>query len=241
MKYRSTEDDSLALIAELHRFLAEARDSIAGKTTEAEVSYLIWGTSHVNKLVSGYYELRSRHLIHASKIMIRPMIETIAAVVAAIKQPGFLFQKACSEYGEDKNLLTEFRKLLETSKQPTAAVDQQLVALEKDWDQFKQRWNRPHPAGQKSAKKLRFPDVLHAAGLDAWYAQYRIYCQFTHGALRATTGDLDEMTDPADDLVVAWLTLILLDQLRERAPVKLPDLRPFWHRAECLMKQTEWK
>ncbi|MEK7685907.1 MAG: hypothetical protein AAB466_10845 [Verrucomicrobiota bacterium] len=240
MTKKSNEADSLALITELQALLAKALDSIAGKTTEAEVSYLIWGASHVNKVVAGYSELRSRHLIHASKIMIRPVIEATAAVVAAIKQPGFRFQKACSEYRDDKNLLVEFRKVLEASKQPTGPVQQQLAALEKDWGQFKQNWNGLHPAGPKIAKKLLFPDVLHAAGLDAWYAQYRIYCQFTHGALRATSGDLDEMTDSADNLVIARLTLIILDQLRKHAPVEVPDLGPLWQRADCLMEQTKW-
>jgi uncharacterized protein DUF5677 len=235
MKEQSAEDNSLAFASDLQVLLANALDSIAGKTTEAEISYLIWGASHVNKAAAGYSELRKRHMIHASKIMIRPVIETTAAVVAALKQPGFLFRKAYGEYKEDKNLLVEFRKLLEKDNQPTAPLQQQLKELERNWEQFNQHWIKTRPHVPKKSEKLRFPDVLHCADLGAWYAQYRIYCQFTHGALRAASGDLDEMTDPADNLVIAWLTLITLDQLKKFAPVEVPDLAPLWDKAKALM------
>ena len=241
MKKKSNEADSLALISELQALLAKALDSIAGKATEAEISYLIWGASHVNKVVAGYSELRSRHLIHASKIMIRPVIEATAAAVAVVKQPNFLFQKAWSEYKEDKGLLVEFRKVLETGKQPTKPVMEKLAALETHWSQFKDHWNRLHPGVQTTGQKLRFTDVLEAAGLEAWYSQYRIYCQFTHGALRAASGDLNDVTGPADNLVIAWFALIILEQLKQHAPVKVPDLCPFWQRVERLKGQAEWK
>lgn len=240
MKSQLTEDDSLAFVDELRLLLANALDSIAGKTTQGEVSRLLWCAVHVNKVVGGYSELRKRHMIHASKIMIRPVIETTAVAVAVVTQTGFLFQKACSEYREDKKLLTEFRKIFEMSKQPTRPIEQHLAKLETDWEQFRQHWSQIRPHDPLKSVELHFPDVLHAAGLDAWYAQYRIYCQFTHGAMRAASGDLDEMTDPADNLVIAGLTLIILDHLKKYASVELPDLAPLWQRANSMMEQTKW-
>lgn len=236
MTSKSTEADSLALVSELQALLTKALDSIAGKSTEGEVSYLVWGASHVNKTVAGFAELRKRQMVHASKIMVRLVIETTAALIAAMKAPGFLFQKAHSEYQEDKKLITEFRRVLETSGQPIGSLQQQLVDLECDWQHFEQSWSKIRPGDPRSFEKLWFPDILHAADLDPWYSQYRLYCQFTHGALRATSGDLDEMTDPADNLVVAWLTLLILDKLKQHAPVVVADLGPFWQRATSLMK-----
>jgi hypothetical protein len=237
---RSTKDDSLMLIGELQRLLANALDSIAGKITEGEISYLVWGASHVNKVVAGYAELRKRQMVQASKIMVRPVIEATTAVIAALKKPGFLFQKAHSEYQQDKNLITEFRKVLEMSGQPTGSIQQQLADAKQNWTHFEQNWTKIRSGDPKNVGKLPFPEVLHAADLDPWYVQYRLYCQFTHGALRAASGDLDEMTDPADNLTVAWLTLMILDQLQKHAPVTVPDLKPFWERATCLMQQTKW-
>jgi len=240
MTTNATEADSLAFVSELQALLANALNSIAGKFTEAEVSYLVWGASHVNKTVAGYAELRKQHMVHASKIMVRPVMEATAAVIAALKKPGFLFQKAHSEYQQDKNLIIEFRNVLEKTGQPTVSTQQQLSDAEKHWQQFEQNWVRIRPGDPKNFGKLLFPEVLHAADLNPWYAQYRLYCQFTHGALRAASGDLDEMTDPADNLAIAWLTLMILDQLQKHAPVAVPDLKPLWERAESLMRQTTW-
>ena len=53
--------------------------------------------------------------------------------------------------------------------------------------------------------------------------------------LRAASGNLDKMTDPADNLVITWLTLIILDQLKKFAPVEVPDLEPLWDKAKALM------
>jgi len=241
MTTNSTEAGSLVFASELQTLLAKALNSIAGKTTEAEVSYLVWGATHVNKTVAGYVELRKQQMVHASKLLIRPVIEATAAVIAAIKKPEFLFQKAHSEYQQDKKLIGEFRKLLEKTGQPTTAVQQQTADAEKSWQRFERKWTRIRPAHPKKRGEIKFPAVLHAADLDPWYAQYRLYCQFTHGALRAVAGDLDDMTDPADNLVISWLTLMMLDQLRKHAPVQVPDLQPFLEKADCLMRQTAWK
>ena len=240
MTTKSTEADSLAFVSELQVLLAKALDSIVGKANEAEASYLVWGATHVNKTVAGYVELRKRQMVHASKIMVRPVIEATAAVIAANKEPGFLFEIAWSEYKSDRKLIEIFHKIRETIRQATASLQQELADLDATWVQFNKDWCKTHPPGPAKPRKLQPADVLHTADLDPWYGQYRLYCQFTHGALRAVAGDLDEMTDPADNLVIAWLTLMMLDQLQRHAPVEIPALKPFWEQAECLMRQTAW-
>jgi hypothetical protein len=174
-------------------------------------------------------------MIHASKIMIRPVIETTAAVVAAFRQNGFLFQKSYCEYAEDKKLLGEFRNILKTAKEQTGPVDQKLAELESNWKESMRRWSQLQPHIAKKCGNLSFPEILNVAGLNGWYAQYRLYCQFTHGTMRATSGNFDEMTEPADNLIISFFTLIILDHLKKYALVEKIDLGPFRHRADLLM------
>jgi hypothetical protein len=232
MNEKLAEESSLALVDELQVLLDDTLKSIHGKEVEPKVSYLLWGALHMNRLVAGYSVLRKQHMTYASKVMIRPGIETTANVVAALKQPGFLFQKGFSEYKDQKNLLLEFRRVLERDNPST--VHQEFVELERQWKQFKDYWTTVLPADLVKSKKLRFCDVLQNAGLNDWYTQYRVYCQFTHGALQASSGDLDEMTDSADNLVIVWLTLIVLDHLKIFAQVEMPNLASLWERANAL-------
>jgi hypothetical protein len=82
---------------------------------------------------------------------------------------------------------------------------------------------------------LSFAEILRAAELDTWYSQYRLYCQLTHGSARAAAGVLDQMTDKSDNPIVVWVLLMTLDQLKKHAPVDVPDLAPFWRKAELLI------
>ena len=46
-------------------------------------------------------------------------------------------------------------------------------------------------------------DAAAAIGVEAYYdSHYRAYCQYTHGALEAVSGNLDELTDPEDTRVM---------------------------------------
>ena len=236
MKKQFGEDEALQLIDDLQVLLADTVASIVGKQITGEVSYLRWGASRICKIVEGYSELRRRQMMHASKILIRPVMETTAAVVAAFRETGFLFQKSYSEYEEDKTLLLEFRKNLKTANEQTGLVEQHLAELELSWEQSKRCWSQFQPHGPKKFEKLNFPGILDVAGLNGWYAQYRLYCQFTHGTMRAASGNFDEMTDPADNLVILYFTLIILDHLKKYAPVEMVDLAPFRHRAKLLME-----
>ncbi len=113
MNGQDAETESLALLKEAQTIFAAALNGLGGKSTQGEASYLAWGCVHANKIIEGYYTLRSRGRLYASKILVRPVIETTFAVVAALKQPGFLFRKACTEYLEEKKLLEEGKRLAE--------------------------------------------------------------------------------------------------------------------------------
>jgi hypothetical protein len=72
------------------------------------------------------------------------------------------------------------------------------------------------------------------AGLDWLYQRYfKLYCQFTHGSLRAMLGHLDEQTDPRDTTTVGWCVYSMLELLKAHTPADVPELAEFRQRLEA--------
>jgi hypothetical protein len=145
-------------------------------------------------------------LLHASKLLIRPVLETTFYVRAALRRPGFLIQKAYSEHLEDAKI--------------AATNEQELSEFQSD---AKAEFGRM--LAQQKALKPSFPSVAckkvsveSAAGdgdlKQAYHFDFRLYCQFMHGALRANSGDLDSLTDKRDTPLMIWCALIVLEEMK---------------------------
>lgn len=63
--------------------------------------------------------------------------------------------------------------------------------------------------------------------LPVYDTAYRIYCEFTHSAVRAVRGALDQTTDPIDTTMVIWAVGTMLNQLKLFTPANVPNLTPF--------------
>jgi len=86
-------------------------------------------------------------------------------------------------------------------------------------------------------KKVDGRYTAEVAGLlTAYDTAYRIYCEFTHSALRAVRGTLDTTTDPTDTSMVIWAVSIMLNQLRLNTPAVVPDLSLYNVRIERAQK-----
>lgn len=63
-------------------------------------------------------------------------------------------------------------------------------------------------------KELSIACAAEKAGMKAVYdGDYRTYCQYAHGALRASIGGLDEATDRHDNPAMALCAFVALDTL----------------------------
>lgn len=231
------ENESSSFVQELQAVLAQALESLAGKDTEGEASYLVWCSIHINKILSGYNELRRQSMIYASKLLIRPLIEAAFAVEATFKKKGFLFQKSYVEYEEEKKMLNELKKCFEKDNKPTEDIQEKLLKLDLAFDNFRQSFRISRPDDPLKLSKISVLDTAEAAELVSLYFHYRIYCQFAHGSLQATSGEMDEMTDFADNHVVGWVVLLILGRLKMSAPVDMPDLNPLREKAKSLMQR----
>jgi hypothetical protein len=212
----------LALLKDAQHLLAEALNSLGGKSPPTpESAYLGWAAVSVNRAAEGYLWLRESGRVGASKLLVRPALEATFSGVAAIKKPGFLFRKAYSEWKEDKRMFAHDAGLL-------AEADRQL-------DKLKLAAKRARPGCPAECKPVTVRDAAEMAGLsNAYESAYRVYCNFTHGAMSAVQGQLDRATDTIDTDVVGWCVLMMLNQLKEHTPAQIPDLNPFKKRLEAI-------
>jgi hypothetical protein len=66
-------------------------------------------------------------------------------------------------------------------------------------------------------------------GVNAYYdSHYRGYCQYTHGALQAVCGSLDELTVPEDTRVMLHSSMTALEALADMG-AECPGIASFWN------------
>lgn len=233
-----TDDNLLPLITELNAALEAALGSLGGMLTDGEATYLVWMASHVFRLVEGYIKLRNAGSTYASKLMVRPIIESVTVAVAAAKKPEFFIFQARKEHREAKRLLGEVCAIYKAHGQSTKEIEGYIAAMEMHWHQFEGDWVKRHPKAANRPKKMAFKEVLDLIGLGNVYAQYCIYSHFTHGSVRAAAGDFDAMTNEPDNLIVGYFVLAMLYALKKHTPATLPDLGDMPKRLTSFMKNN---
>jgi hypothetical protein len=200
----------LKLLKQVQKILADALNSLSGKLPPTpESNYLSQSSVLVNKAADGYLHLRKTGRVYASKLLVRPALEATFSGIAAIKKPGFLFRKAYTEWKKDK-------KLYLNDASANHVLEKLIRSAEK-----------ASPNSPIEHTEISVYETAEAAGLVKNYNAYRVYCQFTHGAIRVMLGKLDEQTNKIDTKIVAWCVLMMLDHLKEKTPAQIPDLAPF--------------
>ena len=109
---------------------------------------------------------------------------------------------------------------------------------DKNWEGFKNAFVSEFPTVPipDVGDRLTIEHLAKKAGLSPFYNRhYRIYCRYTHGALHASTGNIDEATDRADNQTMAVTALLALDKLislganssnRDGLAQRLEDITP---------------
>jgi hypothetical protein len=222
--YPEVEMQFLHLLKELIPILSKALNSLGvKKPANAGANYLGRIAIIVSRAADGYLLLRESGRMDASKLLIRPALEAVFCGTAAVKNKEFLFRKAYSEWEEDNKL---FAKNAEGKKQAKFLIERLKVAFKENCPEY--------PIQNKS---ITVWETANIAGLLILYEQaYRIYCKFTHGAMRAVEGHLDQITDLKDTHTIVWCVLITLNNLKEFTPANIPDLRPYGERLAALKK-----
>jgi hypothetical protein len=213
--YPQFEVEFLEFLKEIQPILVNALNSLGGKKpTDFNSSYLGRIAATVNRASDGYLWLRESGRMDASKFLIRPALEAVFCGTAAMMNKDFLFRKAFSEWTEDK-------KLFATDAASQKEADEYLERL-------KQRFQRGAPECSVKCKIITVREIAEMAGLSRAYDEYyRIYCRFTHSAMAAVSGNLNQATDSKDTHVMVWCILMTLNQLKQFTPADIPNLKPF--------------
>ena len=229
MEHSQQEIEALQLLSELQKVLADALNSLSGKppAESPEAHYMSFVGKAVNTAADGYLVLRQAYRVNASKLLIRPALEVVLAGVAVETERGLLVRKAHSEWKERGKMF----------KDPNyTSLHQQY------WDKFEKKVRTEDPSCPINLKHLSIQEIAKLAKMEEHYeVSYRIYCQFTHGALEAIAGQLDSTTDSRDSFVMIWCLYQVLGLLGRKTPATFPDMKPLFDRVERLLFQPPSK
>lgn len=203
-KHDPIEEQAIELVEDIQKELASALNSLGGrKSSGIHDHYFVHGAGHVNSAADGFIRLRREGRVDASKLLVRPVIEILFRIEAVRRTPEMLFQIAYSERLEDERW---FSRLAPGSWDPSVA--------EKEWQAFKAQYAKQCPSHSLTETKLTVFEIAKSAQLDRFYnGQYRMYCQYEHGASRATSGSLDSLSDSHDSRTMAFCAFVALNAL----------------------------
>jgi hypothetical protein len=212
------EVELLKLLREVQPILATAIDSLdKDSIPKPEMRFVAWAAVTVNRAADGYLLLRESYRVAASKLLIRPILDAVFAATAVTKTRGFLFRKAFTELLEEKKF---------HPKNPAAEADFNTIL-----EEIKRLMTKDDPTYPIEKKRVDIFSTAQAAGMQPHYEViYRTYCQFTHGAIVAASGELDQMTDDLDTSIVVHYVIMMLELLNKNTPAKVPDMAPFLNR-----------
>jgi hypothetical protein len=203
------EEASLALVDDFVSEINHAVDTLEGWTPDTVVAnYRAWSSKHLRHAVDGFAFLRRSGRLKPSKFLVRPAIEMALRLQATRLQPDLFYRIAHEEHRQDKRLLR------------IGGDDPKLQAeSDRNWEGFKNAFKKEFPAVPipdlcVRCDKLTIERVAGKALMKDYYdSHYRIYSRYTHGALHASTGNLDQATDRADNQIMAVCALVALDNL----------------------------
>ena len=162
----------------------------------------------------GFMVLREKQLFPASKVLIRPILESLLWSAIIVRKRGVLFQKAYTEWEEERKL-----RPAEEEAEAKAAL-QDMIQTFKDEES-------DYPILCKKVRLWEEAPILKMPDLRKIYGTY---CNFTHATMHAAQGHLDDVTTPQDTIFVAWCVLMTLVHLHSFVNIDVGDLDPFWKR-----------
>jgi hypothetical protein len=170
----------------MSRELSSAIQSLKGKTSDEPIDhYVYFAALHVDRAVEGYLYLREAGRLDASRHLIRTVIESVIRVQALQAKPEIFCQIAYGEFEEDQKLVRN---------SPIGRKAHAEAAIDAQWAEFKRRYTTKYPGRPVVEHGVSLRDAATAAGVEGFYdTQYRLYCRFTHAALRATSGSLNDL------------------------------------------------
>ena len=237
-----SKTESLRLVVDVLAELEKTHSSLDGKPIEGPTGKTrIFTVRYMMGALDGFVALRKGGKDDAARILVRPMIEKTFFLKAVEKTPSSLFAL----------LRTDFEQEVSWLKAMKVSDDHEsIVNLRKNWDFFAGNFAKKYPnyrqeldafasAYEKefgenyNEAKLQIRQIARFADLEGYYnTYYRLYCQFSHGALRAIATD-SRPFDLEDDITAAFSGIIAMDTLRQLG-ADAPRIDELWARQQAM-------
>ncbi len=178
---------SFDLVKKMQKALGDAIDSQGGKKADLMEFFKFYHCSNINQCAEGFCYLRESGRIDASKMLVRPVIESMFKLVAVHKNSAIFFRIAYSEYIEEK-------KWFNNPSNPMSKTN--LDLLTQQWEEFKKLFQKQFPSHSINETECSTYQAAEVAeSIDFYNSHYRMYCKFTHGAFRAISGGMRSFDD----------------------------------------------
>lgn len=195
------------IINDLRESLSTALDSLAEKTRNGiHEGFKVFCAIHINRAADGFLALKGSGRIYAARMLIRPAMEPMFKLLAVKKDPSLLFRIACYEHEQDEKWARPFAP---------GGSDEHKAAFQVKWESFKRSYAEAFPDHELCESSVDLRSLAAKAGVDPYYdTHYRLYCQYTHAALRATTDDLEEFSQE-DERVIGFALIVAIEAVLE--------------------------
>lgn len=232
MNQPQPEIASLDLVKTVRSQLGETINALSTTPGTSTVNtYIAWCGVTINRAAEAYCLLRSEHRIGVSKILVRPIIETGLFAKAAFEDSEFLVHKVHAEINED---IKRYQNMAEVCPEASSEIASMITEAKSTQSRLVAELSRKLNLGQVTPKKVVLADVARKVRMSAFYPYYRLYCQFTHGAYQAASGDLDPMTDPFDNFFVAFFAVNAAGWIATRNGLPVEELRKLATQVDAL-------
>jgi hypothetical protein len=197
----------MTLLCELQPAIAAALNSLGEKPRKsvADLFYL-YAASHISIAVEAFILLRRERCVDGARLVVRPALETMLRLRAVRVKPHLLYRVL---FGEALEIDKWFGGVAKRHGIPYIRVcDSEL------WQAVKARCVSEFGTEKLADVPLTSYGAAAAIGIESYYeTHYRAYCQYTHGALEAVSGALNELTDPEDTRVMLSSAMTALEAL----------------------------
>lgn len=206
-KIMQTSDYLRVYVDPLQKMLAAALNSVGGKPRNGlDEAYKVYCAVLINRAVVGFLCLKNNELDYSARMLIRPAMEAMFKLLAVKQEPSLLYRIARHEHEQDEKWARRF------SPSPKDIHDE---LFKKKWEDFKREYQQVFPSHSLIDSPIKLRSLAAKAKVDNYYdSHYRLYCQFTHATLRASTDDLEEFSKE-DERTIAGTLIVAIEAVHD--------------------------
>jgi len=187
--------------------LSRALDSLEGKQRNGlDEGYKVFCAVQINRSSAGFLCLKKNGLNYPARMLIRPAMEAMIKILAVKQEPSLLYRIARSEHEQDEKWARPFAPLGQNGHDAT---------FNQKWEKFKSDYQKAFPTHSLTDSSIDLRSLAMKAKVDSYYdSHYRLYCQYTHAALRPLVDDLDNFSDE-DERTIAATLFVAIEAVHE--------------------------